>query len=84
MHSYGYEEISGRTYVHDNRSVIEVHKVMGRDLLDSVYHKCLKEEFTHRKINFSTEMNGQWNTRAKRWTLISDVIFLLSSALLWN
>lgn len=37
-------------------SAIEVHKVMGRGLLESVYHQCLKEEFMHRKINFLTEM----------------------------
>jgi len=37
-------------------SAIEVHKVMGRGLLESVYHKCLKEELLHRKINFLTEM----------------------------
>ena len=35
---------------------IEVHKIMGRGLLESVYHQCLKEEFTHRKINFLSEM----------------------------
>lgn len=37
-------------------SAIEVHKIMGRGLLESVYHQCLKEEFIHRKINFSSEM----------------------------
>ncbi len=37
-------------------SAIEVHKTMGRGLLESVYHQCLKEEFLNRKINFSTEM----------------------------
>ena len=37
-------------------SAIEVHKVMGRCLLENVYHQCLKEEFLHRKINFSSEM----------------------------
>lgn len=37
-------------------SVIEVHKIMGRGLLESVYHQCLKEELLHRKINFLTEM----------------------------
>ncbi|MBO9618544.1 MAG: GxxExxY protein [Niabella sp.] len=37
-------------------SAIEVHKIMGRGLLESVYHQCLKEEFLHRKINFLTEM----------------------------
>src|SRR5690606_29341118 len=35
---------------------IEVHKIMGRGLLESVYHQCLKEELLHRKINFLTEM----------------------------
>lgn len=37
-------------------SAIQVHKAMGSGLLESVYHECLKEEFTHRKINFITEM----------------------------
>jgi len=37
-------------------SAIEVHKIMGRGLLESVYHECLKEEMTHRKINFLSEM----------------------------
>ncbi|MCO6460162.1 MAG: GxxExxY protein [Saprospiraceae bacterium] len=37
-------------------SAIEVHKFMGRGLLESVYHQCLKEELLHRKINFQTEM----------------------------
>ena len=38
-------------------SAIEVHKIMGRGLLESVYHHCLKEELLHRKINFLTEMS---------------------------
>lgn len=37
-------------------SAIEVHKIMGRGLLESVYQMCLKEELSHRKINFLTEM----------------------------
>ena len=37
-------------------SAIEVHKIMGRGLLENVYHQCLKEEFIHRKINFLSEM----------------------------
>ena len=37
-------------------SSIEVHKSMGRGLLENVYHQCLKEELSHRKINFLTEM----------------------------
>ncbi|WP_106915314.1 GxxExxY protein [Chryseobacterium aurantiacum] len=35
---------------------IEVHKIMGRGLLESVYHQCLKEELLSRKINFLTYM----------------------------
>lgn len=37
-------------------SAIEVHKVLGRGLLESVYHLCLIEELKYRKINFLTEM----------------------------
>lgn len=36
-------------------AAIKVHKSMGRGLLESVYHECLKEELRHRKINFLTE-----------------------------
>ena len=35
---------------------IEVHKIMGRGLLESVYHKYIIEELRHRKINFLTEV----------------------------
>lgn len=35
---------------------IEVHKAIGKGLLENVYHQCLKEELTHRKLNFFTEM----------------------------
>jgi GxxExxY protein len=35
---------------------IEVHKIMGRGLLESVYHQCIIEELVHRKIKFLTEM----------------------------
>ena len=37
-------------------SAIEVHKIMGSGLLESVYHQCMIEELTHRKINFCTEL----------------------------
>jgi GxxExxY protein len=36
-------------------AAIEVHKEMGRGLLESVYHLCMLEELKHRKINFLTE-----------------------------
>ena len=37
-------------------ATIEVHKLMGRGLLESVYQECLKEELLHRKINFLSEL----------------------------
>ncbi len=37
-------------------AAIEVHKIMGRGLLESVYQQCLIEELRHREINFQTEM----------------------------
>ena len=38
-------------------AAIEVHKQIGPGLLESVYHKCLKEELKQRKINFVSEMS---------------------------
>ena len=34
---------------------IEVHKILGPGLLESVYHKALKEEFNLREIEFVAE-----------------------------
>jgi GxxExxY protein len=36
-------------------AAIEVHKVLGPGLLESVYHQCLIHELTLRKIRFKTE-----------------------------
>lgn len=35
---------------------IEVHKIMGKGLLENVYHQCIKEELHQRNINFVSEM----------------------------
>jgi GxxExxY protein len=37
-------------------AAIEVHKGMGRGLLESVYLQCMKEKLKHRKMNFHTEL----------------------------
>ncbi|MCW3076605.1 MAG: GxxExxY protein [Bacteroidetes bacterium] len=37
-------------------AAIEVHKAMGKGLLESVYHECMKEELAFRKINFVSEL----------------------------
>ena len=34
---------------------IEVHKILGAGLLESVYHKALQEEFKIQEINFKSE-----------------------------
>jgi len=40
-----------------NGAAIEVHKHLGSDLLESVYHKCIKFELNGRKIDFKSELN---------------------------
>lgn len=40
---------------------IEVHKVLGPGLLESVYHKCLEKELTIRNINFKSEYKIPFN-----------------------
>ena len=37
-------------------AAINVHKIMGIGLLESVYQQCMQEELRQRKINFLTEM----------------------------
>ena len=39
-----------------NGACIEVHKILGAGLLESVYHKCLEQEFLLRNINFKSEL----------------------------
>lgn len=38
-----------------NGACIEVHKIVGPGLLESVYHKCLEEELKLREINFKSQ-----------------------------
>jgi GxxExxY protein len=37
-------------------AAIEVHKALGPGLLESVYHKCMKEELKLRKLQFASEI----------------------------
>ena len=39
-----------------NGAAIEVHKFLGPELLESVYHKCLKKELNLRGISFKSEL----------------------------
>jgi GxxExxY protein len=49
-----------KKYINDltyevNAAIIEVHKILGPGLIESVYHKCLKHELKLRNINFVSE-----------------------------
>ena len=48
-----------------NGACIEVHKILGAGLLESVYHKCLEEEFRLRNINFKSELKVPVNYKGK-------------------
>lgn len=37
-------------------AAIEVHRELGPGLLESLYHKCMKQELTIRGLNFCSEM----------------------------
>lgn len=39
-----------------NGACIEVHKILGAGLLESVYQKCLEEELRLRNIKFKSEL----------------------------
>lgn len=61
---------------------IEVHKTMGRGLLESVYHACLKEELIHRKINFLSELKIPVIYRNKKLTIDFRCDFYIENALI--
>ncbi len=48
-----------------NGACIEVHKILGPGLLESVYHKCLEEEFRLRNISFKSELKILVNYKGK-------------------
>jgi len=37
-------------------AAINVHKKMGRGLMESVYHECMKEELNNKKLKYFTEL----------------------------
>ena len=39
-----------------NGAAIEVHKHLGPGLLESIYHKCMIQELSLRRINFQSEL----------------------------
>jgi GxxExxY protein len=60
---------------------IEVHKSMGRGLLESVYHECLKEELIHRKIDFLSELKIPVIYRSKKLKIDFRCDFFIENCL---
>lgn len=50
-----------------NGACIEVHKIMGPGLLESVYQKCLEEEFRLRNINFISQLKIPLSYKGKEF-----------------
>ena len=64
-------------------AAIEVQRIMGRGLLESVYHECMCEELTYRRINYKTELkipvkykNKELNIQFRCDFLIEDCLIL--------
>jgi GxxExxY protein len=62
-------------------AAIEVHKELGPGLLESVYHKCLKQELFLRNINFLSEQivpvnykGMEFNAELRCDLIVEDVI----------
>ena len=65
-------------------AVIEVHKLMGRGLLESVYQECLKEELIHRKINFLSELKIPVIYKSKKLNIDLRCDFLIENCLVFE
>jgi GxxExxY protein len=64
-------------------AVIEVHRNLGPGLLESIYHKCLKHEFTLRKLKYSSEFlipvfykGAEMDTELRCDFVVEDLIVL--------
>ena len=45
---------------------IEVHKLVGPGLYETVYHKCLEKEFILRNISFKSELEIPFNYKGEQ------------------
>lgn len=51
-----------------NAAIIEVHRILGPGLLESVYHKCLMYEFDLRSIKYLSEISLPFQYKALELT----------------
>jgi len=63
------------------KAAINVHKVLGPGLLDSVYHKCMKRELVHLGIPFESEVLIPINYRGLEIQVDLRVDLLIHSVL---
>jgi GxxExxY protein len=62
-------------------AAIEVHKVMGRGLLESVYHHCMREELKTRNISFQSELKIPVHYKEKELTIDLRCDFFIENCL---
>lgn len=63
-------------------AAIEVQQTMGRGLLESVYHECMCEELTYRRINFQSELKIPVKYRNKELNIQFRCDFLIEDCLI--
>ncbi|CAN5299322.1 GxxExxY protein [soil metagenome] len=63
-------------------AAIEVHKELGPGLLESVYQKCLKKEFTIRNLKFQSELLVEINYKGEKLNTELRCDFLVEDAII--
>ena len=58
---------------------IEVHKLVGPGLYETVYHKCLEKEFILRNISFKSELEIPFNYKGEQIDCKVKCNFLIES-----
>ena len=62
-------------------AIIEVHKVLGPGLLESVYHRCLEKEFTLRNIDYLSEYKIPYNYKGEKLNIDLRCDFLIENSI---
>ena len=62
-------------------AIIEVHKVLGPGLLESVYHRCLEKDFTLRNIDYLSEQKIPYNYKGEKLNIDLRCDFLIENSI---